>query len=302
MLISINTTQNSWRAWLLAMRPKTLAGAAVPVMLGVAYAWRHAGSGVSWTAAALCLAFALIMQVAANFINDFLDCAAGRDNDQRLGPPRACQQGWVTMRAMRNAIVLVLYLAALCGLPLVYYGGWKMVAVGAACLVFCPLYTTHLAARAMGDLLVVIFFGIVPVVCTCYVCVPPQWQTAATMPWALGVACGLAVDTLLVVNNYRDIDCDREAGKRTLVVLIGRKAAEWLYLLLIPVALVIVLIQFGWTNTNILIAFVVYFFHINAWNDLRRIAYGPRLNTVLAKTARNILLFGVLTTALVIFA
>ncbi|MDE6646741.1 MAG: prenyltransferase, partial [Prevotella sp.] len=120
--------QDSLRAWLLAARPKTLTGALVPVMIGLALAWTDAseyGDDVfSWTAAALCVAFAMLMQVDANFVNDFFDYARGNDDAAtRLGPLRACTQGWVKIESMKRAIASTTIAACIVGLPLVYYGG-----------------------------------------------------------------------------------------------------------------------------------------------------------------------------------
>ena len=297
--------KDSLKAWVLAARPKTLTGAAVPVMIGVALAWADAHYYVegafSWTAAVLCLLFALVMQVDANFINDFVDYARGTDDRAtRLGPERACTQGWVSIDRMKHAIAATTCLACLVGLPLVWFGGMEMVLVGGLCVLFCFLYTTHLSYIGLGDVLVIVFFGIVPCCCTYYVVVSPEYQSLQMMPWWLGLANGLMTDTLLIVNNYRDIDNDRNAGKNTLVVLIGKKNTEWLYMFLVPVALCIVLIEFGWTNMNIILCFGVYFFHIDTWNEMRRTGQGKGLNAVLGKTARNIFIFGVLISLLVI--
>ena len=124
---------NSPKAWLLAARPKTLTGAAVPVMIGIALAWTDAqdyyGDDVfSWTAAILCLLFAFLMQIDANFINDFFDFANGADDaETRLGPRRACAQGWVKLDAMKRAIAGTTCLACIVGLPLVLFGGLEMI-------------------------------------------------------------------------------------------------------------------------------------------------------------------------------
>ena len=304
MVVDIEMKVNSLRAWILAARPKTLTGAAVPVMLGAAYAWYMVQDvhSIEWCALALCFLFAFAMQIDANFINDYYDCKKGRDNEERLGPPRACQQGWVTMKAMRWAIALTTLLACAVGLPLIYYGGVEMIAVGVACVVFCFLYTTLFASLGLGDVLVLVFFGIIPCCLTYYVIVPEHLQKVELMPWLLGVANGLMTDTLLLVNNYRDIDNDRNAGKKTLVVMIGKKRTEWLYLFIVPLALCLVLFEFGWTNQNIIFCFGVYFFHISTWNEMRRIGQGRALNGTLGKTARNIFLFGLLISLLVILA
>ena len=289
-----NIKQNSFKAWLLAARPKTLSGAAVPVMIGVALAWVDAfeyGDDVfSPVAAVLCLLFAFIMQIDANFINDFFDYARGNDDTStRLGPLRACTQGWVKIESMKQAIATTTVLACIVGLPLVYYGGLEMLLVGLICVVFCFLYTTHLSYIGLGDLLVVVFFGIVPVCITYYV----QLHTCTLQVFTASVACGLVIDGLLVVNNYRDRDNDRRDGKITLVVQIGAEATEWLYLVLGILAVLMGVVF--WFNGHVL-AFVIPIFylvlHLFTWLKLRRINHGRQLNECLGETARNIFVYG----------
>jgi 1,4-dihydroxy-2-naphthoate octaprenyltransferase len=289
-----NVKQDSLRAWLLAARPKTLSGAAVPVMIGVALAYvdsqEYVADVFSWTAALLCLLFAFIMQVDANFINDFFDYASGNDDAAtRLGPLRACTQGWVKIDSMKRAIATTTVVACLVGLPLVYYGGWEMVIVGALCVVFCFLYTTHLSYLGLGDVLVLVFFGIVPVCCTYYV----QLHTLTWQVFLASVACGLVIDGLLIVNNYRDRYNDERDHKITLVVRIGSEATEWLYLALGMMACLIGVVF--WLNGHVL-AFVLPFLylllHFYTWIKMRRINYGRRLNECLGETARNMFVYG----------
>ena len=229
-----NVRVNSLKAWILAARPKTLTGAAVPVMIGIACAVAMYGwCGIRVVPAVLCMLFALIMQVDANFINDYFDFMKGTDDEQRLGPKRACAQGWITASAMRSGLFVTTLLACIVGLPLVYYGGWEMIMVGLACVVFCFLYTISFSYIGLGDLLVLVFFGIVPVCMTYWLTAPPTALTS--IPFAvvlMSIACGLIIDTLLVVNNYRDIENDRRAGKLTLIVRIGERGGLVLYLML----------------------------------------------------------------------
>lgn len=294
-----NVRQNSPKAWLLAARPKTLTGAAVPVMIGVSLAFvdaREYGTAVfSWTAAVLCLLFAFIMQIDANFVNDFFDYVRGNDDEtSRLGPLRACTQGWVRIDSMKKAIATTTIVACLVGLPLIAYGGMEMILVGAGCVLFCFLYTTHLSYMGLGDVLVLLFFGIVPVCCTYYV----QLHTITWQVFLASVACGLVIDGLLIVNNYRDRYNDERDQKRTLVVRIGSDATEWLYLLLGIIACLMGIVF--WQNGHVL-AFVLPFLylllHVYTWIKLRRINFGRRLNECLGETARNIFVYG-LTVAL----
>ena len=288
--------QNSLKAWILAARPKTLTGAAVPVMIGTALAWLDAQAydAFSPTAAVLCLLFAFIMQIDANFVNDFFDYAHGNDDSStRLGPLRACTQGWVTVDAMKRAIAGTTVLACLVGLPLIFFGGLEMLLIGLLCVVFCFLYTTHLSYLGMGDVLVLLFFGVVPVCCTYYV----QLHTCTMSVFVASLACGLVIDGLLIVNNYRDRDNDQRDGKQTLVVMIGATASEWLYLAIGIVAVLAGL--FFWAEGHILafvLPFVYLVLHFFTWLKMRRIHEGRQLNECLGETARNILIYGLCVT------
>ena len=289
-----NIKQDSFKAWVLAARPKTLSGAAVPVMIGIALAWCDArmldADAFSPTAALLCLLFAFVMQIDANFVNDFFDYVRGNDDTAtRLGPLRACTQGWVKIDSMKRMIATTTCLACLVGLPLIGYGGLEMIAVGLLCVVFCFLYTTHLSYIGLGDVLVLLFFGIVPVCCTYYV----QLHTLTWQVFIASIACGLVIDGLLIVNNYRDRDNDRRDGKQTLVIKIGARATEYLYLAL-GIAATLLGIVF-WMNGHVL-AFVmplVYLLlHVYTWQKMRRINHGRLLNECLGETARNMFVYG----------
>ncbi len=293
---------NSFKAWVLAARPKTLTAAAVPVMIGSAMAWHHTGGeGFRWIAAVLCFLFAFVMQIDANFVNDYFDFKRGNDDETRLGPERACAQGWITPSAMLKALGVTTAIACLVGLPLIIYGGVEMIAVGVACVVFCFLYTTTLSYIAMGDVLVLLFFGVVPVCCTYYVEVPGVVMDGFCPVLLMSIGCGLVVDTLLLVNNYRDIENDKRAGKRTLVVFIGKKATEILFLLVVPVALVIMF----FVGVNIYCAIpaaLMFVKHFLTWRKLVEIGEGRELNKVLGMTAANIFLYGILASACVILS
>ena len=304
-----NVRVNSLKAWILAARPKTLTGAAVPVMIGIACAVAMYGwCGIRVVPAVLCMLFALIMQVDANFINDYFDFMKGTDDEQRLGPKRACAQGWITASAMHSGLFVTTLLACIVGLPLVYYGGWEMIMVGLACVVFCFLYTISFSYIGLGDLLVLVFFGIVPVCMTYWLTAPPTALTS--IPFAvvlMSIACGLIIDTLLVVNNYRDIENDRRAGKLTLIVRIGERGGLVLYLMLGLVGTILAIVGVvlldwhdgQWTQ-SLLIIYTP--FHTWAFNEMRYIRKGAELNRVLGMTARNMFIFGLLASAALVFA
>lgn len=320
--------RNSIRAWWLASRPKTLTAAAVPVMIGVAYGYNWSYDKLrpipepdGWYSrfvitccviSAICFLFAMVMQIDANFINDYFDCIRGNDDETRLGPKRACSMGWVSLRAMRWAILITTGLACIIGLPValtcLYSGEWGFILMGVACIVFCFLYTTCLSYLGLGDLLVIVFFGLVPVYGTFFLF---SQDTTNTDVYLLAISTGLVIDTLLIINNYRDIDNDTMAGKRTLAVIIGRKAMLWIYLFIfIPAIFINIYVIFnisGENSTKVLpLACIMYALlfamHFHAWRKMKHIGKGKELNKVLAITARNIFIYGILSTIGIIFA
>lgn len=127
-----NIQPNSLQAWLLAARPKTLTAASIPVMVGCALAEAH--GHFQTVPAILCFLFAFLMQIDANFINDLYDFLKGSDREDRLGPERACAQGWISPQQMKRGILFTTFLAGICGLGLLFYSGWEMIPVGMACI------------------------------------------------------------------------------------------------------------------------------------------------------------------------
>lgn len=295
-----NIKKDSLKAWILAARPQTLTGAAVPVMIGLTLAYTDACAlypegTFRWLPALFCMLFAFIMQIDANFINDFFDYVNGIDDTgTRLGPRRACAQGWVSVDAMKRAVAATTCVACAVGLPLIFFGGLEMILIGILCVVFCFLYTTHLSRMGWGDVLVVVFFGIVPV------CIP-YYIELHTMSWQVlagSLACGFVVDALLIVNNYRDRDTDRDAGKQTVVVRFGAAAGRMLYLFSGIAAVLLDAVY--WYNGHVL-AFVlpvIYLpLHVTTYFKMKRIDRGKALNLCLGETARNILIYGLTVVA-----
>ena len=245
------------------------------------------------------------MQIDSNFINDYFDCLKGNDDRAtRLGPKRACSEGWITLPAMRIGLVVTSLLASLVGVPLIFFGGWEMILVGAACVLFAFLYTTYFSYLGLGDVLVLVFFGIVPVVFTTYVILPDHSQALCFEVIMSGVICGLVIDTLLVVNNYRDRENDKRDGKITLIVRIGEEKAEMLYLALgLMTYLQMLLLLFLGERDNLLsfifmfIIFIPYgILHYKTAMQMKQIKKGKELNIILAQTARNMLIYGLATT------
>ena len=298
---------NSVKAWLLATRPKTLSAAAVPVMIGTAFAWRNTSEQFNWIPAILCLLFAWIMQIDSNLVNDYFDFKKGNDDETRLGPKRACSEGWITSDAMVWGILITTLLGCMTGIPLILYGGLEMVMVGIACVVFCFLYTTLFSYHGLGDILVLLFFGIIPVCCTYYVCMPLHQQIPTGEVIAASIACGLAIDALLIVNNYRDIDNDRSNGKITLAVRLGKSKTRRLYESIgyTAAGIMIILVFFDLYQTDKFIpTYAIYLIYIilhrQSYQEMKRINKGAKLNQVLGLTARNILVFGILSVAAIL--
>lgn len=298
---------NSVKAWLLATRPKTLSAAAVPVMIGTAFAWRNTSEQFNWIPAILCLLFAWIMQIDSNLVNDYFDFKKGNDDETRLGPKRACSEGWITSDAMVWGILITTLLGCMTGIPLILYGGLEMVMVGIACVVFCFLYTTLFSYHGLGDILVLLFFGIIPVCCTYYVCMPLHQQIPTGEVIASSIACGLAIDALLIVNNYRDIDNDRSNGKITLAVRLGESKTRRLYESIgyTAAGIMIILLFFDLYQIDKFIpTYAIYLIYIilhrQSYQEMKRINKGAKLNQVLGLTARNILVFGILSVAAIL--
>lgn len=283
---------NSLKAWLLAARPKTLAGAATPVLLGCALA--YADSRFRLAPALFCFLFAFLMQIDANLINDYYDYLKGSDREDRLGPERACAQGWITLEAMRKGILLTTLAACATGCLLLGYGGIEMIPVGMLCVLFAFLYTAGpypLAYHGWGDVLVLVFFGFVPVGCTYYV-MCHNWTWNVTIA---SLACGLTIDTLLMVNNYRDREQDAQSGKATLVVRWGARTGERLYLFLGLGAAWLCLLFIATGHIGAALLPQLYLLpHFTTWQRMVAINRGKALNSILGETSRNMLLFGVL--------
>lgn len=287
---------NSREAWLLATRPKTLTGAMIPVILAGALAL-HNGV-MHWGIWVCCLLFAGGMQITANLINDLYDYLRGTDREDRLGPERACAQGWITPQAMRRGIWVSIALACLCGLGALAqcweslpWHGAELVALGALCVLFAFLYTQVFSYLGMGDVLVLVFFGLVPV-CGTY------WVMSLELPmeiWLLSLVSGIAIDALLIINNYRDREQDRISGKRTIIVLGGERFGELLYLAVGLVALVLsgwVLIRLGQGGRMPLLCLYLGL-HVRTWIKIKEIKKGKALNALLGETSRNMLILAI---------
>ena len=215
------------KIWILAARPKTLAAGVSPVLVASGLAIRD---GVfRWQYAAVCLSIAVLFQVASNFANDYFDYKKGIDTPDRVGPKRAVAEGWVSPRQMLVALYVVLAAAFVLGLTLMLVVDWRLLFVGVVVVVFALAYSGGkypLAYNGLGDVCVLVFYGIVPVVFTYYI----QAMAFTVDAFVCGAAVGLASINILVANNYRDYSSDKQANKRTTIVIFGKKFGEYFFL------------------------------------------------------------------------
>jgi len=214
-------------AWFLACRPKTLSVSLSPVLVGTAIAWHNSGRVLWLPLLAAALAAALI-QIGTNLFNDVGDFRRGADTPGRLGPKRATAEGWLAAGVVEAAAWLAFVLAFVCGIYLVWHGGWPMVGIGLASLAAGWAYTggpAPIAYRPLGEVFVFIFFGLVAVGGSYYL------QALTLTPLAVFAAAlvGLHAAAVITVNNYRDRDGDARNGKNTLAVVLGRRATRRLY-------------------------------------------------------------------------
>jgi 1,4-dihydroxy-2-naphthoate octaprenyltransferase len=211
--------------WVAGARPRTLPAALAPVLVGTGAA--AALDGFRPVPALLALVVALALQIAVNYANDYSDGRRGTDAD-RVGPMRLVGSGAATPRQVLIAAVLAFGVAAVAGLGLAALSSWWLVAVGAVCIVAAWTYTggpLPYGYRALGEVFVFVFFGLVAVVGTTFV----QTGTLPGLSFAVAVPIGLLIVAILVVNNLRDIDGDAEVGKRTLAVLLGDRATRLVF-------------------------------------------------------------------------
>jgi 1,4-dihydroxy-2-naphthoate octaprenyltransferase len=287
------TQPPQWKSWLLATRPRTLPAAAMPVCLAVCLAVHQ---GVAWQpmAAWLCLLFALLIQIGTNFSNDLEDFRSGADNEKRLGPGRAVQSGWISERTMSRAVWLVFGMAFATGSLLHFYteGYWIFV-LGILSILCGYAYTGGpypLGYHGLGDLFSLLFFGLVAVMATYFI----QSGELAWTAWWTGLAVGGLTTNLLVVNNHRDMDTDRVAGKRTLVVRWGRGFAEAEYICFVAIAWLWAPVLF-WGNDSSAWVFAGWLaipFWVRGIRALRRAQSREDYHTVLKLTSLALIVFG----------
>ena len=232
-------------AWVLAARPKTLSAAVAPVLVGTALAYGGV-EPIHWIAFTCALLGAVCIQIGTNLVNDALDFKRGADTAERLGPIRVTQAGLLSSTAVLGAAYVCFALAALCGIPLMFRGGWPIVAIGVTSIAAAYAYTGGpypLAYHGMGELFVMIFFGLVAVEGSYYV----QTLTFSRDALIAGIACGSLAVVLLAINNLRDIPNDRASGKLTLAARFGERFArgeiEWMALIAFLAAIILAYVR-----------------------------------------------------------
>jgi 1,4-dihydroxy-2-naphthoate polyprenyltransferase len=280
------------RAWMLAIRPRTLPAAAAGVIMGSALAWRD--GFFRFDAALACLFTALLLQIGSNLANDVFDFERGTDTPERLGPVRVTQAGLLTPAQVKVGMIFVFGLAALFGLYLAWLGGWPIILIGLAAILAAIAYTGGpfpLGYYGLGDVFVFIFFGLVSVSGTYYV----QAGSVSAAAWWMTIPPGLIITAILVVNNLRDLESDRKAGKRTLAVMLGEQATKTQYVTCM-IAAYLVLPLATWVG-------VIPWTSMLAWLSLPLavratcVVFNQRgrpLNAALAGTGQTALLFSIL--------
>ena len=278
------------RHWVEAMRLRTLPVSVAGVIAGTGCAIIYGSFNA--VPALLCLLFAMLAQVASNFGNEYYDFKNGIDSKGRAGFRRGVTEGDISPVAMKRATYCTLLAAAAVGCAMLFYGPWWLVIVGIVIMLFALAYSAGpypLSHHGLGDIAVVLFFGIVPVVFTCYLQVGSWDCLHVALP--VSVSVGLLAANVLVVNNYRDMEDDAAVGKRTTVVIFGRRVMAVAYLLSGVVAMALMYNVWRMLPLCSLSAPAMYLvLHFATWRLLVR-AKGTALNPLLGRTAVNLLLF-----------
>ena len=286
------TISNRFQTWWLAIRPRTLPAAAAGVVAGSALALHDRTFHLLPALAALSVA--LLLQIGSNLANDVFDYERGADSGLRHGPLRVTQSGLLTPPQVKAGMLLVFALAGLVGLYLAFSAGWVLLLVGVAAIFSAILYTGGpfpLGYYGLGDLFVFLFFGVACVAGTYFV----QAGRVTSAAWWMSLPVGLIIVGILVVNNLRDLETDRLAGKHTLAVLLGGRFAkvEYLFCLLVAFLCLPVLSAFGVLSWWSLLAWITLPL---AWK-LTRIVFTQKeraLNAALAGTGQLALAFSLL--------
>ena len=281
------------KLWIEAMRLRTLPVSIAGVIAGIGCAIKTDSFRV--VPAMLCLTFAVLAQIAANFGNEYYDFKNGIDKKGRAGFRRGVTEGEITPKEMKAATFITLGLAASVGCAMLIYGPWWLMIAGILIMCFALAYSAGpypLSHHGLGDIAVIIFFGIVPVVLTWYL-QTLSWDSVAPVA-ATSLAIGLLAANVLVVNNYRDREDDASVGKCTTVVIFGRKVMSVAYLLSGFIGMAVMIPVWLDMAAWVFAVPVIYLMlHVDTWYRLRQ-STGSALNPLLGRTAMNLLVFALL--------
>jgi 1,4-dihydroxy-2-naphthoate octaprenyltransferase len=286
---------NKFQIWIIASRPKTLPAAVVPVMVGSALAINQGKFFPIYSIIALICS--LLIQIGTNFTNDLFDYLKGADTEKRKGPLRVLSAGLISVQEMRKAIILLFVLTFILGLFLVYVTDWKILAIGIFSIIAGLAYTAGpfpLAYHGLGDLFVFIFFGIVGTMGTYYL----HHLEFTTISLLVSLPVGALITNILIVNNYRDIEEDKQTGKNTLAVILGRKFSQFEFIFFLTLSFLIPMIlylNFNFSETILLpyLTFPLVFILIKMIYSYQ----GEQLNKTLEISAKFSALFGLLFSA-----
>ncbi len=285
--------QSKLSLWIQAARPKTLPAAVAPVAVGSAAAFRDGGFRLF--TALICLACAVTLQVAVNFANDYFDAKNKIDSDERLGPVRVTQSGLIPPESVKRAIVWSLALATLFFACLVNRGGIVILFIGVASILSALAYSGGpfpLASHGLGEVFVFIFFGLVAVCGTYFV----QTGQLNLFVFSVAVPPGFLISAIMVVNNLRDRESDRKAGKNTLAVILGKRITIILYTFLVGVRYCVSILMVFGSGTVSAMIFLPWLTMPHGWKLIREVRekQGRELNETLARTAKLSLVFSLL--------
>ena len=283
MAESTTARASGLRIWLMAARPRTLPAAIAPVLVGTSLAgFQHVFHPLRFVAALL---GAVFIQVGTNLSNDYSDARRGADAEDRLGPVRVTAGGLVPPRQVLVATYVSFGLAVVCGIYLIAVAGWELLLVGAASILAGVAYTggpKPYGYEGLGEVFVFLFFGIVAVAGSYFV----QTTHLIWEAFALAVPVGLLAAAILVVNNVRDIDSDRRAGKRTLAVRLGRERTRTMFAAIVYLAFVLAPVTwiFGPLKAWVLLAWLTLPLAARVVRVVRNRVDGPSLNGALAQS------------------
>ena len=281
------------KKWIEAMRLRTLPVSLAGVICGTACALLQGSFNA--VVALLCVLFAGLAQIASNFGNEYYDYKNGIDRKGREGFRRGVTEGEITPIAMKRATYTTLLAAIAVGCTMLFYGPWWLLFVGAVIALFALGYSTGpypLSHHGLGDVAVILFFGVVPVTFTCFLQAGSFDSTGITLSTSFAV--GLLAANVLIVNNYRDMEDDKAVNKNTTVVIFGRKVMGWCYMLAGVAAMAVMTpVWMEMHQWSLAIISVYLALHIKNWLYLKK-AQGAVLNPLLGKTAVTLLIFSLM--------